>query len=352
MKYQYIFLLLLLCACTRSSAPEEGLSKVSVSVDFSEIEKSLSFADFVESKQVVRLNLPDNEAIGCPVQVCTSDSCLFIYDQLQMSIYRFTKDGTFLNKIHRQGQGPGEYSTVTRLMVGSHPDVLYLYDKIAGNIHVYTFEGDFLRTIKTEYMANYITLLPDGGFLCFTPDYIYNGPCGIWRMSADGKMEKMLLEYKEKYPVVLAHWNRFYALSSQAVGIACPATDRYMHYDFAGDSLSIELQIKPKQKTTSSVAGIENSIDVHQAYWTCPFYACSSNFIFGIWTEQNGDPHAVYSLYDKRKNKMTCYSKLDATLLGNDYWHPIVSDLPGCLVLFLTDEADDETSSLCICRLK
>ena len=61
-------------------------------------------------------------------------------------------------------------------MVGSHLEALYVYDKVAGKIHVYTFTGDFLRTIATEYMANNISLLPDGSFLCFTPDFIYNGP--------------------------------------------------------------------------------------------------------------------------------------------------------------------------------
>jgi len=157
-------------------------------------------------------------------------------------------------------QGFGEYTTVTRLMVGSHPEALYVYDKVAGKIHIYTFTGDFIRTITTEYMANNISLLPDGSFLCFTPDFIYNGPCGLWRMSADGKLCKMLLEYKEKYPVVSAYWNRFYAVSSQTVGIACPATDRYLHYDCKADSVSMELQINSRQHTTFQSVAVQSSL--------------------------------------------------------------------------------------------
>lgn len=145
-------------------------------------------------------------------------------------------------------------------MVGSHPEALYVYDKVAGKIHIYTFTGDFLRTITTEYMANHITLLPDGSFLCFTPDFIYNGPCGLWRMSADGKLCKMLLEYKEKYPVVSAYCNRFYAVSSQTVGIACPATDRYLHYDCKADSVSMELQINSRQHTTFQSVAVQSSL--------------------------------------------------------------------------------------------
>lgn len=260
MKYVYVILVFLLCGCSRSFRSDNESCKVSVDVDFSVVEECLSLADIVSAKQIIPLSLPKGEVIGRPVQVCTSDSCLFVYDQLQQAIYRFTKDGTFLNKIHRQGQGPGEYTTVTRLMVGSHPEALYVYDKVAGKIHVYTFAGDFLRTITTEYMANHITLLPDGSFLCFTPDFIYNGPCGLWRMSADGKLCKMLLEYKEKYPVVSAYWNRFYTISSQTVGIACPATDRYLHYDCKADSVSMELQINSRQHTTFQSVAVQSSL--------------------------------------------------------------------------------------------
>ena len=353
MKYIYVIFLFLLCACSRSSRMEDGLCKASVEVDFSAEEDCLPLSAFVSSKRIIHLDLPEGEVIGRSVQVCTTDSCLFVYDQLQISIYRFTKSGAFLNKIYRRGQGPGEYSTVTRLMVDGRSESLYVYDKIKGVIHVYTFSGDFLRTIQTEYMANNIALLPDGGFLCFTPDFIYNGPCGLWRMSADGKWCKVLLEYKEKYPVVSAYWDRLYPVSSQVIGISCPATDRYLHYDCRADSVSMELQVNPLQKSTRSFAGVENSMDVSSPYWACLIYACSSRFIFGIWTEQQGDPRAVYSLYDKRTGMMTCYKKLDTSSVGMDnLGHPVSADILGCLVTYSVDEADDDALSLCVYRLK
>ena len=77
-----------------------------------------------------------------------------------------------------------------------------------------------------------------------------------------------------------------------------------------------------------------------------------NSIIFGIWTEQNGDPHAVYTLYDKRTNAMTCYKTLDASSVGMDNWgHPVSSDMPGCLVTYSTEESDDESMSLCVYRL-
>ena len=126
MKYVYVIFLFLLCACSRSSRMEDGVCKASVDIDFSVAEDSLPLSAFVSSRRQIHLDLPEGEVIGRPVQVCTADSCLFVYDQLQMSIYHFTEGGTFLNKIYRRGQGPGEYSTVTRLMVDRHSGSLYV----------------------------------------------------------------------------------------------------------------------------------------------------------------------------------------------------------------------------------
>ena len=75
--------------------------------------------------------------------------------------------------------------------------------------------------------------------------------------------------------------------------------------------------------------------------------------LFGIWTEQHGDPRAVYSLYDKRTGVMTCYKNLDVSSVGMDYLgHPVSADIPGCLVTYSVDDTDGDAVSLCVYRMK
>ena len=344
---------LLLNACTHSPEQADEGAENRVEVDFSKANGVLTASTFVEQSRNIRLQLPEDEFIGQPVQLIFSGEDWFVHDKLQKCIYRFSKEGVFRNKIARFGQGPEEYTTISSVMARANPQELYVYDKIARKMLVYGFEGNFLRSVAVENMANALTLLPDGKFLCFTPDFIYNGPSGLWVMSEDGKFEKMELEYTEKYPVLYSFWNYFYPISSREIGIACPATNRYLRYDCATGKVSIELQMDVRQKTANSFPGIDNSMKVKEPFWSCPIFACSPRLIFGIWTEYQGQSQGVFSLYEKEKQRMTCYPQIDASPLGLEYiGEPVPSNLPNSLVTYFPAETEENTISLYIYSLK
>lgn len=348
-----VAVVLLLNSCAHSSKQANEEAENQVEVDFSNTEKELPISVFVKQRENIQLQLPDEEIIGRPVQLLRADTNLFVYDKLQKSIYRFNEKGTYLNKIFKFGQGPEEYTTISSVMVRDNPQELYVYDKVAGKMLVYDFEGNFIRSIAVEKMANAVTLLPDGKFLCFTPDFIYNGPSGLWIMSEEGKFERMVLEYTEKYPVLYSFWNYFYPISTNEIGIACPATDRYLRYDCATGKVSIELQMDVKQKTAHSFPGIDNSMKVKEPFWSCLIFACSPNSIFGIWTEYQGQSQGVFSLYKKEKQRMTCYQQIDASPLELEYiGEPIPSNLSNSLVTYFPSETEEGTISLSIYSLK
>ena len=354
MKYFYIIIPVFLLFFGCSSRQEKETDNVrKVEIDLTETGEKLPLSEFVDSVQFIRIDLPDNETVGRPVQACFTDSCFFIYDLLQRNIYRFTRNGRLAAKISRHGQGPGEYMNVTNIMVRNTPEELYVYDKISQRIHVYSFDGDFIRTVQTEKMASSVTVLPDGGFLCFTPDFIYNGPSGIWRMSPEGKLQRMILEYDEKYPIVQSFWSYFYPVSEKEIGISCPATNRYLTYDCEKDTVTVGLEVHPRQKSAVSFPGYDNSLQIKEPYWSCIIDVHSPEYIFGIWTENNGDPHAVYSLYDNKRNVISCYRELETKSMGLEYMgEPIPSDLPGCMVTYFMDGVEDEGMLLCIYHLK
>ena len=86
----------------------------------------------------------------------------------------------------------------------------------------------------------------------------------------DGKREKIILEYTEKYPILMANWNAFYPISSKEVGIACPATNRFLIYDIEKGNVKTELSYDIKQNSIRSFPGIDNPIHVKGSLWACP----------------------------------------------------------------------------------
>lgn len=344
-----VIYVLLSSSCNNSSQKESKDSIKVIDIDFSKIENELSVSEFIESKELLMLNLPDNEFLGRPIQACFCKNDIFILDKLQKGIYHFNRKGAFINKIGKAGQGPEEYSSPNYIMVKD--SILYIYDKVLNKINLYSYEGDYIETIKIQEGLRSIALLPDGTFLCFTPDFIYNAPLGLWKMSNSGNFEKTIIKYKEKYPIVYADWSYFYPISSEIVGIACPATNRYLEYDYEHDCVTINLEMKIKQKTAHSFPGIDNNLSVKEPYWVCPIFVCSGKYIFGIWSEYGGRSQGIYSLYNKTTQKMKCYNKLNTSAMGVTYLGaPLVSNLPNSMLTYFPEE--DGRTTLCIYNLK
>ena len=72
----------------------------------------------------------------------TSDY-LFIADHEQKKIFRYDKQGKFINKIERKGQGPEEYISLSNVFFNDN--AIYVCDR--RKIQVYNLNGKYLKTI-------------------------------------------------------------------------------------------------------------------------------------------------------------------------------------------------------------
>ncbi len=97
----------------------------------------------------------------------------------------FSRDGTYLRTIGRQGQGPGEYSDVNALFVSG--ESLVVLDLRAGRVTVTTLDGQLLRTapIPREEGGSFSPLASfDDGWLVLLPN--------VFRIPAHGVLGERL----------------------------------------------------------------------------------------------------------------------------------------------------------------
>lgn len=78
-----------------------------------------------------------------------------------MLLLSFDRQGNFLAKYGRQGNGPGEYVKIDMFTVLFNFEEVYLLDKSSRNILVYNFDGSFKRNIKLENYAQLMSNLND-----------------------------------------------------------------------------------------------------------------------------------------------------------------------------------------------
>lgn len=68
---------------------------------------------------------------------------LFIIDKSQKTIFRYDRNGKFINKINRVGQGPEEYIFLRNAFFSED----HIYVSNEKRIQVYDFDGNYLKTI-------------------------------------------------------------------------------------------------------------------------------------------------------------------------------------------------------------
>lgn len=323
-------ILILLYSCKYAKDGEEKPSAMyELDVDLQKRQGNIKMSDFVDSVQTLCLKLPSDVVIGRATRVFFYDSHVFVLDRMQQKIFHFDINGTFLGELNRCGNGAGEYYGLHSCMVKDN--ILYVFDKMGQNILLYDFSFKFIRSIHCENRVEYLYLLPDGSFLCFTPLFVYNSPNGIWQMSNEGKMMKQWCKYEGKYPYVGSEWDPFYVTSSEGIGIRCPI--RHAFYRFKDADVSCVMKWNVQSKNVLDFPGIESCTSIKESFWTCPIFVDADEWTFGIWGEYNGEPSEVFSLYSKRENKTFVSSSLivdvgNLSFIGS----PVSSNLSNAMV--------------------
>ncbi|WP_303207092.1 6-bladed beta-propeller [Bacteroides oleiciplenus] len=330
-------ILLLVYSCNFSKTKDNKVIFSSSIVDFDlrNNEETILMSDFIDSVKMIWLKLPNDETIGRATRVCFDSSHIFILDRLQQKVFHFDINGTLLDELDKRGNGPGEYQSVYSCI--ARDNILYVFDKMDQKILLYDYSFKFIRAIHCEIWVENLFLLPDGSFLCFTPQYIYNAPNGLWKMSGEGKYMQQLYRDSEKYPLVSSEWDPFYITSLGGVGLKCPVKNEF--YRYQDEKLTSVMKWIPHSKTALDFPGIENCVSVKEPFWNCPIFVDTDQWILGIWGEYNGGPSEIFSLYSKRQGKMHISSSLtvdvgDVLLMGN----PISANLPNTMVTIVNDE--------------
>lgn len=136
---------------TESLVEEDSIVRISIPDVLKEEKVELNLSGEADKIDIVPLETTGQSLLSTIVDVFITDKEIFIWD-LKNGIFRFSHDGTFLNKIGKRGQGPGEYLYVNQLIVDQ--DKVLISEAGKGSsatrrIHVYDFQGQFLQTILT-----------------------------------------------------------------------------------------------------------------------------------------------------------------------------------------------------------
>ncbi|MDR0603704.1 MAG: 6-bladed beta-propeller [Bacteroidales bacterium] len=122
---------------------------------------TLKASDLLANIRYIPLETTDTALIANIKSIIATDDYFFVRDK---HLYMFDKQGKFLHKISKHGQGPGEYTTLDDCGVDAQH--VYLFDSPRSQILVYSFDNKYLKSIKIPQGITNVMKSP-AGFICY-----------------------------------------------------------------------------------------------------------------------------------------------------------------------------------------
>jgi len=146
MRISFIIVLFIFISCSskeetvheNNDIPKINLSEVDEEVGI------LPLSDVAKNVEIVKLETNNSCLIGRIADVKVTDNDIWIVHWNDQRVYRFSREGKFLNTIGKIGEGPDEYIRIWGFAVNSKTEEIYIFPTTKCAL-IYNYEGDFLR---------------------------------------------------------------------------------------------------------------------------------------------------------------------------------------------------------------
>ena len=145
-----------------------GCGREDGAIRMPQVDSAKAFAEAVSSIELVPLETDEAHLLGSRVDLALLGGDYLLLDRQNVSVFRYSPEGRFLNEIGRRGNGPGEYNDIGNVQVLDGK--VHLFSHPAEEL-VFSPEGKLLEQ-RTEVSVGFGVYRTDAGLLT---SYGYSG---------------------------------------------------------------------------------------------------------------------------------------------------------------------------------
>ena len=164
---KFLIVVLFFYSCS-GGGEDNDLKTREVIVSPKALEQTIKSGDLIDNIWQVKLETTKDNLFGTAFTVLSNGKYIYIYDMLQNAIFIFDMKGNYVNKIDKQGRGPGEYVKITDVQLSFAKDEIILSGQ--KKLLYYSETGEFIKSqdvFKELYFFNRKEL-SDGRVAYFT----------------------------------------------------------------------------------------------------------------------------------------------------------------------------------------
>lgn len=140
------------CNHLKEHSPSKGSASYIVNFEqCMDTERTMRLSEIADTIEFLELKTPKETIITRIWDIFPTDEFLFIFSR--DGVFQFTKNGDYIRKIGRDGQGPGEYTLAIGTDIDFGKREIVISD-VAQKLLFYDFDGNFLREEKWGYLFN------------------------------------------------------------------------------------------------------------------------------------------------------------------------------------------------------
>lgn len=122
-------------------------------------------SELFEAFKYVTLETNDSVLIAGVDKIDIVDSTLYLLDRRGFTVWVYTMDGKYLNKIDHRGRGAGEYLSCADMCVSDNIKIL---DRSGQKIEIYDLQGNHQKTVSIGQISNAFYACNDDQYWLFT----------------------------------------------------------------------------------------------------------------------------------------------------------------------------------------
>jgi 6-bladed beta-propeller len=187
----YIIIFIILVSCKQHETQyKKYLETIDLKMALTN-RKEILLSQIASKIEYIPLETNEDCFIAEVTQLFTYKDKVIIYDQSQQKVLLFNNNGKFINRIGKQGRGPGEYIETMRVNFNEFDSTIVIKDNC---YNFYNLNGKFLRRKLVYPLMGQIAFLENHIVLSFgRPEFVYNDGFQIAICDNDFKLQNQFI---------------------------------------------------------------------------------------------------------------------------------------------------------------
>lgn len=144
------FILYLFYGCNEKN--KNAFSDVEIiNVNPVESDEFINLSEIADSIKCIKLQMDSGEVMGRIREVVIKERYIYAVDLTQQAVFVFDKEGRFVSKLNKKGQGPGEYLHLGPIFIDEDESYIEVVDYKGGKQSLIKYQNPSFDYIETTY---------------------------------------------------------------------------------------------------------------------------------------------------------------------------------------------------------